>query len=874
MRRGYNFGVPNGMSRLGIVLSLAGALAFTPPQPSGPSVPPRVDVRSLVAGADLVYDKPVARSEEGMPLGNGRMGSLVWTTPTALRFQINRVDLQPINRDTDSFFERNTDYMGGCAFVDIELAAAGRDVFPEEGTKQRLSVYDALMNVTGRSVSARLLAWHAKDVMAVEIDDRRAAPEPVQVNLRMLRFEAHHFGGELEKMIAERTVTVRTRNHTAASRLIIRDGRIVLAQEFREGAHVAKSAVAIGIAGRGAAARFADETEVRLVAPAARGRAVVLIASAATLDANEDVVASALGQLDAAVAKTFTGLVSDNAAWWHAFWEQGALALHSADWTADYVAQNYHYYLYLMAATSRGKFPPKFNGMIWNTAGDLRTWGAEHWFANLSCYYEALFAANRLDLLDPVFSMYSGMFDASATAARQQWGSEGIYIPETVWFDGLATLPDDIAAEMRDLYLLRKPWDQRSARFMAFAQTKLPHSSRWNWFGGGSWIAGKWVPTERGFGPFGPVTHIMGTTAKVAYLYWRRYEYTLDETWLRERAYPMLKGAAEFYRTFPNVSKGGDGKYHIKNVNSNESVMGAADTDEDLSAMRGTFAAAIRASGILGVDPALRTQWRDRLENLAPIPTSDLPGALRPDDYTGPSVFVRGLRPVANGRGFTPDGNSLPMWFFDLVNLESTDTAFLAAANATFDRAYANGIGATTPVGVLSKMAIAGTTLGRVDATRFLVPNQMRALTAERPAAYRGGQVLANRMTLREGPQALDAQRLGRAAEALQLALLQSFAPAPAGDPVMRLFPAWPSDWDADFTLRARGGFVVRSSSHGGQVAFVELRATARATARLRNPWGAAPVTLYRNGQRWQRLEGPLLTFETVPGDVVVVGRD
>jgi hypothetical protein len=560
--------------------------------------------------------------------------------------------------------------------------------------------------------------------------------------------------------------------------------------------------------------------------------------------------------------------------WWRAFWGQGAVALHSADGVADFVAENYHYYLYLMAATSRGRFPPKFNGMLWNTTGDLRAWGAQHWFANLSCYYEALFAANRLDLLDPMFSMYSGMFDAAATAARQQWGSEGIYIPETVWYDGLATLPEDIAAEMRELYLLRKPWEQRSARFMEFARTKHPHSSRWNWMGGGSWAADKWVPTERGFGPFGPVTHIMGTTAKVAYLYWRRYEYTLDTIWLRDRAYPMLKGAAEFYRTFPNVWKGDDGTYHIRHVNSNESVMGAADTDEDASAMRGVFAAAIRASEILGVDPPLRARWREHLDNLAPLPTSDQPDALRPADYTGPRVFVRGLKPVANGRGFAPDGNSMPMWFFDLVTLESADQARLATANATFDRAFPNGISASTSVGVLSKMAIAGTTLGRVDATRFLVPNQIRTLTAERPAAYGGGQPLANRLSLREGPEALDAERLGRAAEALQLALLQSFAPAPSDDPIIRLFPAWPAEWDADFTLRARGGFVVRASSRGGQIAFVELRATARATARLRNPWGTAPVTVYRNGRRWQRLEGSLLTFEAAPGDVLMAVRD
>jgi len=761
--------------------------------------------------------------------------------------------------------------MGGCGFVDLELAAAGAEVFPSDGTIQRLSVYDALLNVKGRGISARMLAWHAQDVIAIELDDQRAVPEPLQVNLRMLRVAYQNFGGDLESMIKNHVLTVRTANHTAVSQLMVRDGRIVLAQEFREGKHVAKSAVAIALVGRRAETRFANESEVRLVAPAARGRAVVLIASAATLDANEDVVAAALRQLDAATRQDFSALAADNAVWWKAFWEQGAVAMHSADGVADFVAQNYHYFLYLMAATSRGKFPPKFNGMLWNTAGDLRTWGAQHWFANLSCYYEALFAANRLDLLDPVFSMYSGMFDAAATAARQQWGSHGIFIPETVWFDGLATLPDDIAAEMRDLYLLRKPWDQRSARFMQFARTKLPHSSRWNWFSGGSWVNGNWVPTERGFGPFGPVTHILGTTAKVAYLYWRRYEYTLDEAWLRERAYPMVKGAAEFYRNFPNVGKGDDGKYHIRNVNSNESVMGARDTDEDLSAMRGILAAAIRASGILSVDAELRAQWREMLDNLAPLPVSDHPDALRPADYTGPRVFVRGLKPVVNGRGFTPDGNSLPMWFFDLVNLESPDRDMLAAANATFDRAFPKGIGADTSVGVLSKMAIAGTTLGRVAATRVLVPNQIRALIAERRTAYRGGQVLANRMTLREGPQALDAQRLGRAAEALQLALLQSAPGAPAADPVIRLFPAWPEDWEAQFTLRARGGFLVKSATRDGRITLVELHSLAGATARIRNPWGTAPVTLYRNGQRWRLLTGSLLTFDTVRGDVVVV---
>jgi hypothetical protein len=211
------------------------------------------------------------------------------------------------------------------------------------------------------------------------------------------------------------------------------------------------------------------------------------------------------------------------------------------------------------------------------------------------------------------------------------------------------------------------------------------------------------------------------------------------------------------------------------------------------------------------------------------------------------------------------------MWFFDLVSLETAEKQLLADANATFDRAYPTRIGPTTSVGVLSKMAVAGTTLGRVDATRHLVPNQMRGLTTERQTAYRGGAPLLNRLALREGPQAMDAQRLGRASDALELALLQSLPATPAGDPVIRLFAAWPEEWDARFTLRARGAFVVSAVRAAGRIESVEVKSEAGVTCRIHNPWGNAPVTLLRNGQRVGQIRGTVLTFETTAGDVMTL---
>ena len=138
-----------------------------------------IDRRKLISRANLTYDKPVSRSEAGLPIGNGQMGSLVWTSPSALKFQINRVDVYANNSYTNSFSERDSDYAYGCGFVDVDFVDFGAGVFPDENTLQRLSVYDGLVTVSGKDVTARLLACHGRDVMAIEIDDQREQPTTI-----------------------------------------------------------------------------------------------------------------------------------------------------------------------------------------------------------------------------------------------------------------------------------------------------------------------------------------------------------------------------------------------------------------------------------------------------------------------------------------------------------------------------------------------------------------------------------------------------------------------------------------------------------------------------------------------------------------------
>lgn len=832
--------------------------------PAGALATPTDALRERIALSDLHYGEPASRSEEGMPVGNGRMGSLVWTTPSQIRLQINRVDVYSSNSASNSFNEAHNDHCGGCAFLDIRFDG---QPFAAGKVTQHLSVHDGVLTIAGDGVSVEIVADRTRDVFAIAIRDRRDRSRAPMAVLRALRFDPK-FAGMNVKADGHASA-FRTKSHLAITRLEADADAIALSQEFREGAFVCRSAVTAGFAGA-AAGEMTNETDVALTGPES-GSATLFVASAASFAPEADSVALARAALEAARTDGWAAIAREARAWWHGFWERGWIELRSADGVAQRLQRDYHYFLYLMASTScGGKYPPKFNGMLWNTGGDLRAWGAQHWYVNTSCYYEALPASGRFELMAPFLDMYSAMLPACAAAAKAQWDSQGIFIPETVYFDGPEALPPAIAAEMRDLYLSRKPWAERSAEFLSFAATKHPYASAWNWKTPGKWENGRHVVSERGAGPYGPTSHIFAATAKIAWHFWLRYEFTRDREWLERRAYPMLRGAVEFYRHHPMVKLGEDGRLHIEGSNNGEPIRGARDPNEDLSALRGVIPALLRASALLDKDPELRGPWQAFLDRLAPLPASDDPDVLGAEALRGPRTLAAARAPAAfvtNPAYLRAEPNSMPTWFFDLCGVEARDRELRALAEATFDAQLAIH-GPTSRVwnNGLTKLPIAAATLGRADALRDLVPRQMGGLAGTTELA--NTPLLRNRMSLGEGPQALSAQHLGRASEALQLALLQSAGPAPAEEPVLHLFPAWPKQWDASYRLHARGGFVVEATIRAGEVKTVRLRSGAGAVCRLRNPFPGA-VTLHRDGRAAETLTGALLDFPTRAGEAI-----
>jgi hypothetical protein len=329
---------------------------------------------------------------------------------------------------------------------------------------------------------------------------------------------------------------------------------------------------------------------------------------------------------------------------------------------------------------------------------------------------------------------------------------------------------------------------------------------------------------------------------------------------------------AEFYRNYPNVKKEADGKYHIHGVKNWESTWGASDIIEELCAMRAVTVTAIRAAEILDVDSEMRPVLQDFLDNMAPLPT-----LVDTSRASGQRYWVNTSHSSV-GRTSTNRPATTPCTYYDLFTLETTDPEMVELAKNTY-RPSSQRRSGSSGVGWLSKASITAATMGDAERIKYLVPGQLRYQGLEvghpEPGERWGTHwlgPLANRLSLAEGHQGMGAQRIGNATEGLVLALCRATADGPAGETVIRVFSAWPKEWDAAYTLLARGNFLISSSIRKGNIEFVEIQSQSGGECRLRNPWGdQSDVSVYQNGKKWKDLDGSLLLFQTSQGDNLVI---
>lgn len=145
-----------------------------------------------------------------------------------------------------------------------------------------------------------------------------------------------------------------------------------------------------------------------------------------------------------------------SSAWWQQFWNRSWIHVTGTE-DAGKVSQGYIMQRYMMAASSRGPFPTKFNGGLFTVGHDMpadvdstnadhnpdfRAWGSSYWNQNNRLLYWPLIATGDVDLVAPWFDMYLRALPLAEDRTQLYFHHPGASFIETMYFFGLPNLND------------------------------------------------------------------------------------------------------------------------------------------------------------------------------------------------------------------------------------------------------------------------------------------------------------------------------------------------------------------------------------------------------------------------------------------------
>jgi len=336
----------------------------------------------------------------------------------------------------------------------------------------------------------------------------------------------------------------------------------------------------------------------------------------------------------------------------------------------------------------------------------------------------------------------------------------------------------------------------------------------------------------------------LGVTAFTVQNLWWHYLYTMDGRFLREICYPVLREAADFYANFMRKTFEEEGTWDLYPTVSPEH-WGITPNFErnrnctfDIALAKFILRAALRASQILEMDERSRERWKQALSHLPSYPTSD--------DEEPVIVDVEGAPPITY---------NIPIPAFPVFPGEDV-TFFSGEAerrllSRSIERMSTNGNNSY----VITAIAKA----------RLSLPSAYNFLKEEGGLRTRpNGVLVMNRLETgnRFNDFGVYTEMFG-ATMAVSELLIQSV------NGIIRLFPAWPRELDAEFwNLRAVGGFLISAKLKGGRIRDVEVLSTKGGEFRLLRPreWGKLDVTDERGRQIEWKSEGKLISFQSEEG--------
>jgi hypothetical protein len=464
-------------------------------------------------------------------------------------------------------------------------------------------------------------------------------------------------------------------------------------------------------------------------------------------------------------------LWSAHLAWWKEFWNRSWVDV-SGDDQARAVSQGYIMQRYMVAASSRGELPVKFNGGLFTVGRDLsddrpsnsvdhnadyRGWGNAFWNQNNRLLYWPLVASGDLDLLQPWFNMYLRDLPLAKDRTQLYYHHAGASLPETMFFWGLPSMHDF-------------GWNNATNEI----------SSRWQRY------------------------HIQGTLEVIAQML-DVYDATGDVRFARSSIVPFADAIVTYYDK--HWSRGEDGKIHMYPTQSLETYqLDATNPTPDIAGLLSVLSRLIALPSSI-TTPTQVAAWQKTLRDLPPIPMgrSTRSGNTPPEGKGDPEGFPVIL--PAEKYGATSNSENPELYTAFPYHLYGVDRPDLKLAQQTF---AARRSPQNTCWGQDGTQAAA---LGLAYVARSAAVAEFTNYGDQRFLWFWRA----------DHDWIPDLDNGGSGMITLQSMLLQT-----DGKKIL-LLPAWPKEWTADFRLHAAAQTTVEGHVENGKLTRLNVWPAARA---------------------------------------------
>lgn len=389
-----------------------------------------IDMSQYLRRHDIVYNTPALDGYNGLPIGNGKSGGLIYHTANSLIYGINHTDA--IDFASDGQFkawaweseEKNTAPFS-CGNVKVISSQPIFDWVYLERFEERLNLADACL--TGCAITPfseiQYKIYAAEEPNIIVMEFHLEQEEPVGLNIRIEKWSTPNFFHHYEQIVR------------------VHDKGLKNTSSYIQG----NIASVCHDAGRLSTALSACVTDVdNEVVRCTSHTCEIRLSSSKTIDFKLYLSAEVAEDAKTAVkcaAKNIKRAISKSpydthVKSWHAFWSRSFV--HIED---DYIENLYYIHLYQLNACGRGKYPPLFGG-LWTWFGDARNWGHFYHWNNQQTYW-GIYAAGHPKLADNYLTYRFDMLQSAIFDAKAWHGAEGAFFSDISNLNGFNALEPD-----------------------------------------------------------------------------------------------------------------------------------------------------------------------------------------------------------------------------------------------------------------------------------------------------------------------------------------------------------------------------------------------------------------------------------------------